>query len=464
MLRSSLAGLAAGAVLLVGADATAQLVERDWTDRPDAFAPAGVMGDRLPGARTLDLQLRLQNRTFKRLLAGRDEIPPILVLQDWAMVPLERSSTRVTLELTGGIYDWLALSLRAPFVHHEVEFATLNQLMTTSASGVGDVELHALASLHDTWPVRAHVGLGASFPTGSVSEAGTTVDQPGSSRILPYGMQTGAGVFALLPTAMVALENRYGTTGIQVTSRVHFGENDRDWRPGNSFSGSIFGQSRVNDWFGLSARVALDNSGQVQGADPSLSPGASPLHTPWAYGGTRIEAPVGINLRFAEGALRGHRLGAELVVPLHSDLNGPQNRSSWGVNFSWGYTFGTRGPAAARVAYAVPVRAQPAPPAPAPASESPPPPAAPACPAIDAYAAGTDWFEEDLAIRFEELSYVRAGGIVGPDCTRLVQVGRIDAVPLFAYQGATRPFPELLVPVREGAWQGYRVELARVRG
>ena len=44
MLRSSLAGLATGIVFLAGADLSAQLQPADWTDRPDAFAPAPGAG------------------------------------------------------------------------------------------------------------------------------------------------------------------------------------------------------------------------------------------------------------------------------------------------------------------------------------------------------------------------------------------------------------------------------------
>jgi hypothetical protein len=497
MRRSMLATLAIGAVFLAGAEASAQLPDQDWTDRPDAHAPAGLLGDRLPGARALDVQLHVRHQTFQDILLGRDEIPPVVVLQEWFMVALERSRQEATLELTYGITDALALGVRAPLVRNQVVFTNMENQARITNSGLGDVELHAMAALHRSWPVRAHLGAGVALPTGSVDRTGVTPDQPSSARILPYDLQHGGGVLAFLPQAQVAMENRYGTTGIQAGGRVYIGENDREWRPGNVFSGNLFMQSRLNDWLGISARISVETEASVTGADPSINPFISPLHWTAATGGTRISIPVGMNLRFAEGALEGHRLKAELIVPVHSDLNGPQLRSNWGAALSWGYTLGGAPPERRTLSTASPPR----PVAPAPARATPAARegvASMLCLASGenlpifrtpegtilvgperrtvaeaggeaavfgtGYAAGSAWYEEDQTIGFEDRTYTRVGELGSRDCDRLVQVGWIGNVGLFAIRGATRPFTELVVPVRPGEWQSYQVELARVRG
>lgn len=500
MRHSLLAGLVVGSVFLAGAEASAQLPDQDWTDRPDAFAPAGLLGDRLPGARALDVQLYLRHQTFQDILLGRDEIPPVVVLQEWFMVALERSRQEAMLEVTYGITNALALGVRAPFVRNDAVFATFEDQARVTNSGLGDVELHAMAALHRTWPVRAHLGVGIALPTGSVDLMGVSPDQPSSSRILPYDLQPGGGVIAFLPQAQVAMENRFGTTGIQAGGRFHFGENDREWRPGNVFSGHLFMQSRLNDWLGISARISMESQSSVTGADPAINPFTSPLHWPTATGGTRVSIPVGMNLRFAEGALEGHRLKAEFIVPVHSDLNGPQLRSNWGAALSWGYTLGGEPRERRTLSTASPPRPVAQAPAAAPA---PAPPvregvASTVCLASGqnltifrtpegailvgperrtvaeaggeaaifgtGYAAGTPWYDEDQTVGFEDRTYARAGGLTSQDCDRLVQVGWIDGVGLFALRGSVRPFDELVVPVRPGEWQGYRVELARVRG
>ncbi len=502
MLRACLAAVSALTLLLLpglplaAGPAAAQLRVSDWTDRPDRHGPAGIRGDLLPPARALDLRLQFVHRAFEDHLVGRDEVPPILVLQDFALVPLSRSATTVALEAQGGLTDWLALAVRAPFVRNEAEFATQTLVGTVSATGVGDLEAHVMAGLHDRWPVRGHVSAGMAFPTGSVTETGITPNAPGSVRTLPYPLQPGSGTWAVLPSATVAVENEHGTVGIQGAGRIYLTENDRDWRPGHLFEGNVYLQYRFNDWLSGSVRTAVTRWDDVSGSDPAISPQVSPMHWSRAQGGTRVELPVGVNLRFAQGPLQGHRLGAEAFLPIHQDLNGPQLRAKWGVAVSWGYTFGS-----GREAAPAPRRLAPAP----PAEPSPPPPApreaelvptriclatgsnvdiyltpqgdtlvgpervsvrevgsATAFPG--SYAADRAWFVEDEAIPFEERSYQKSGAEVGLDCGDIVQVGTHDGVPLFAVRGADRPLELLYVPVRPGLWLAYRTDLARVRG
>jgi hypothetical protein len=502
MPRSSLAALSALALILVpgltftAGSASAQMPVSDWTERPDRHGPAGIRGDLLPPARALDLRLQFTTRSFEDHLVGRDEVPPILVLQDFDMVPLSRTSFTVALEAQVGLQDWLALGIRAPFVYNEAEFATQGLAGSVDASGVGDLEAHLMAGLHNRWPVRAHVGAGVAFPTGSVTHTGITADQPATSRILPYPLQTGSGTWALLPSGTLAVENEHGTVGIHGSGRIHLTENDRNWQPGDAYEGNVYMQYRFNDWIGGSVRVAVARWADVAGVDPAVQPQASPMHWTQAQGGTRVEIPVGMNVRFAQGALQGHRLGAEVLLPVHQDLNGPQLRSKWGVAASWGYTFG--------------LGAEPAPPRPAaPAPRPPAPPAPPEEPGEPelsptriclstgqnvniyltpqgdtlvgpqrisvrevgeaaafpgTYAEGRGWFVNDETITVEERSYQKSGAEVGLDCTDLVQVAEYQGVPVFAVRGASRPLEVVYVPVRPGVWLAYRTDLARVRG
>ncbi|TVP76138.1 MAG: porin family protein [Gemmatimonadales bacterium] len=80
------------------------------------------------------------------------------------------------------------------------------------------------------------------------------------------------------------------------------------------------------------------------------------------------------------------------------------------------------------------------------------------------YADGRDWFVNDEPVDFDDLEYVRSGGIIGLDCADIMQVGEFEGVPLFADAGAERPFETLYVPVRPGEWQAYQTDLAEVRG
>lgn len=503
MLRSCPAAFLALALLLLpglpltAGPVSAQILVSDWTDRPDRHGPAGIRGDILPPARSLDLRLQWISRSYEDHLVGRDEVPPILVLQDFDMVPLSRTTFTVAMEAQVGILDWLALGVRAPFMYNEAEFATQGLAGSVDASGIGDLEAHLMVALHNRWPVRAHIGAGVAVPTGSVTHAGITVDQLGTSRTLPYPLQTGSGTWAVLPSGTLAVENEHGTVGFHGTGRIHLAENDRNWQPGDAFEGNVYMQYRFNDWVSGSARVAVARWNDVAGADPAVQPQASPMHWTQAQGGTRVEIPVGANIRFARGALQGHRLGAEILLPVHQDLNGPQLRSKWGVAASWGYTFGA-GP------QATPRRA--ASPRPAPPPAPPAPPEEPREPELSptriclatgqnvniyltpqgdtlvgservsvrevgdaaafpgSYAEGRGWFVNDEAITVEERGYQKSGAEVGLDCADLVQVADYQDVPIFAVRGASRPLEVVYVPVRPGVWLAYRTDLAQVRG
>jgi hypothetical protein len=80
------------------------------------------------------------------------------------------------------------------------------------------------------------------------------------------------------------------------------------------------------------------------------------------------------------------------------------------------------------------------------------------------YAAGRDWFVNDVPVRFDEREYLKAGGEVSLNCANIRQVGEFMGVPLFADANAQAPYQRLYVPVRPGVWQAYETDLARVRG
>ena len=62
---------------------------------------------------------------------------------------------------------------------------------------------------------------------------------------------------------------------------------------------------------------------------------SSPLAHPDLQGGTRVEIPIGMNLRFPEGTLQRNRIHLEFIVPVHQDLDGPQLTPSSGFAIAW---------------------------------------------------------------------------------------------------------------------------------
>lgn len=514
MLRLSLPGFLALALILTSTPLGAQLAESDWTQRPDRFAPPGIVADRLSPAGGFDARFQISHRSFSDLVDGRNAIPSSVVLQNWDFAPLTAQRQRAVAEVGFGLTSWMSVLGRVPLVRNEVQIGNNQSISTTNTTGVGDVEAHALFGLHDQWPVRAHLSAGVSIPTGTSDQTGTLTGS--SEAVLPYFFQLGAGTPALLPSATLVTENAYGTVGFQATGRYHLGENDRDWSPGDEFTANVYMQYRFNDWIGGSMRVEYQRRSAVSGLDPSLDPFLSPLHFATATGGTSVMVPFGVNIEFAEGALRGNRLQAELLIPAHSELNGPQLRESWGASVSWGWSFGGNRPGLAperptdRQATRGPIQRPDGPPggehihtAPTDRPADPLAPEAevsrtelclstgesvmvgvtpdgrlqlaPGEEPVDPAALSSDrlpgfyadqqpWYVTDDPILFRDRDHLRSGALFRADCQELTRVGEVGDVPLFVTLETEEPYEALHVPVSPGLWQLYRADLARVRG
>ena len=288
MLRSSVIAILLLAGLGWSIPATSQTVPEDWSDRPDARAPAGLSEDALLEPGTYEVRYSVEVVSFEGLKAGTEEIPPILVLRDWDLAPLSMTTQRHEVELRAGILDWLGGSVTLPFHRASTKFVNEQFRGNPSASGIGDVELHALVALHDIWPYRAHLTAGASLPTGSVEKAGSlpsgVVGEP--DRTLPYPMQPGDGTFAFLSGAVVVAENEVGTVGFRVRVRIPVGENDRGWTRGNSYDAQIWMAHRFTDWVSGSLRLSYLKRGDLSGADGSVNAFSSPLAHPDLQSGT----------------------------------------------------------------------------------------------------------------------------------------------------------------------------------
>jgi hypothetical protein len=302
-----------------------------------------VTEDRIPEQWRFEVIHHSRIMSYDGLLVGTEDYDPILVLMgqqvQWDMAPTAMTLQRHDLEVRLGLLDWLGVSARLPLQHTSVDLITTQSGATSSSLGIGDLELHALYGLHDVWPYRAHLSLGVSLPTGSVTQADVMPNDPNQERILPYPMQPGSGVFSILPGATFVAENGRGTVGLQLNARFPVGENDRGWKPGTVFASNAWLSARFTEWVSGSVRLVYRKTGAMTGFDPAVDAGSVPMAHPDLQGGTLVELPIGLNIFFANGPLRGNRLRAELILPAHQDLDGPQIKAKYGAAFSWGIAF-----------------------------------------------------------------------------------------------------------------------------
>lgn len=332
------------------------------TPRADSHAPIGVMGEHVHEAGELMVSYRYMRMAMAGNRIGTERVSPESIVQNvpnrFAGQPMQPPTLRVVpLEMTMEMHmlgamvaptDRITLMAMVPVLSSDMTHVTfaggmgterLGRFETTS-SGIGDVGLSALFRVRQ-WADGQLVGkLGVRLPTGDVDDTDTVLS-PMDTRPelrLPYPMQTGSGTFALTP----GLTWRHGTGavgwGAQYAGTLQLGRNDEGYSRGNEHVLSAWGSYLWAPWISTSVRAEASTRARIDGIDSEIR---APVQTanPDFQGGDRVDAGIGVNLLGTRGALAGHRVAVEYMVPVHQDLNGPQLETdsvlTVGYQYAW---------------------------------------------------------------------------------------------------------------------------------
>ncbi len=327
-------GLAALAALALAAPITAQQYE--WRgDRPDAFAPLGIVVDHNLQPGDFQVGYRFGVFNLSGLQAGQFEIPLVDVLDVFESTPFQMESQSHLLNLQYSPAANVSVLARVPFQMNTLDQLDRNGFVFGSeSSGLGDVQVDAIVNIYDKGPYRAHLSGGVSVPTGSITE---TVDE--TTERLPYQMQTGSGTFDVLPGITVEAMNQHGSVGMQAIGTLRTSENDEGYTLGNRVHVNGWAGFLLTDQLSVSARFSWQQWDRISGADEAFSDAVNQVQNPLFFtelsGGSRLDMPLGLNLALKEGPLAGHRFSLEWVIPVSQDLDGPQLMGDWGVNVGW---------------------------------------------------------------------------------------------------------------------------------
>jgi hypothetical protein len=199
------------------------------------------------------------------------------------------------------------------------------ETMTHSVSGIGDTEAGALLSLVRQPGFDAHAGLAVSIPTGSVSRRNH------DGTFVHYGMQPGSGTWDVIPSLTLGGGGESWSWGAQARYR-HRAEsrNSSGFRFGHKLNSSVWLTRPLSPAAALTARLAYQIEGRVKGHYDGAHNHAAPPDRQENYGGKLLEAGFGGNL-IVGGNLR---IGAEVTIPLHQDLNGFQTPKQFGASLN----------------------------------------------------------------------------------------------------------------------------------
>ena len=329
--------------------------------RADGHAPIGVMGDHRHKTGEVMLSYRYMFMDMRGNRTGDDSISVAAIATTvpnrFAGMPGQPPTLRVVptdmqmqMHMFGAMYapsDRVTLMAMLPWIDKTMDHVTFQGGMgttrlggfETNSSGWGDVKLSALIGLASKGEHGLHLNFGVSLPTGSTSEQDTILTPMGGRPTvrLPYAMQIGSGTYDLLPG--ITYNGRDGNLawGAQLAGVIRTGKND-GYRLGNEARLAAWASYQPRPAVSLSGRLEARTAGDITGRDSRIM---GPVQTadPDNYGGDTITLFAGVNLVSQRGALRGHRLAAEIGVPVYQDLNGPQMETDWIATLGWQYAF-----------------------------------------------------------------------------------------------------------------------------
>ena len=257
------------------------------------------------------------------------------------------------MHMVGGMYgltDRITLMAMGSYLAREMDHITFQGPagttrlgeFTTETSGIGDTTVGAIIGLDDgAYEHRQiNLGLAVSLPTGSIDETDQILTPMGTtpSPRLPYPMQLGSGTFDLKPSLTARSRTGKWSYGAQASAIIRIDENNEGYALGDVAEATGWLAYEPRPWISFSGRLKARTVGQIEGDDPLIR---APVQTadPDNQGGETVEVLAGINLAGQTGWQKGHRLAAEIGLPLHRDLNGPQLETDLTLTLGWQKAF-----------------------------------------------------------------------------------------------------------------------------
>ena len=304
-----------------------------WSgSRPDGHAPIGVMGDHYHKKGELMFSYRWMMMNMDGNLSGTDNIQNEQIFDHYMVAP---QSMNMQMHMLGMMYapsDRVTLMLMANYLQNDMDLKMrmMNGMImdfSTASSGFGDVKLGVLYKLLNKNRQSLHLNATLSIPTGNIEQKDVTPMSTPNEIQLPYPMQLGSGtVDATIGTTYLG-QNESISWGAQPMATFRLNENENDYKLGNQIQLNLWGAYKISNTMSTSLRMQMQSIGEIEGADPNLNPMMVTTADTDNFGGESINLGIGTNFYVRNGVLKGVRVAAEYLMPIHQDLNGIQMKS-----------------------------------------------------------------------------------------------------------------------------------------
>lgn len=275
--------------------------------------------------------------------AGMPGMPPTL-----RVIPDQMTMDMHMLSAMYGLSDNVTVMAMVPYVEKDMTAITYQGPTGTTvlgiskrhSEGLGDIRVAATFGLLTEGAHKLNGTLGLSLPTGSITETGQMLTPMNMrpTRRLAYAMQLGSGTFDLMPALTYQTTKGAMSYGAQLRGTIRLGSNDEGYSLGDEIALNAWASYKAAPWLSLSGRVEASRLGRIDGIDANIG-GPSPGADPRSYGGDRVTLFAGADFTPKQGALKGHKIGVELGVPVYQDMNGPMLKTEWMLGVAWRKSF-----------------------------------------------------------------------------------------------------------------------------
>jgi hypothetical protein len=295
---------------------------------------------------------RYMNMMMYGNLMNSNKVSNELIYQNYLMAPDKMNMQMHMIMVMYGLSDKITLmgminytsnSMKMSMMHGNSHMGNMNmpnaEMDAYSRNyGFGDSKIYGMYNFLNNNDHQVLLNLGISIPTGSISHKGNGMNE---EQKYSYSLQTGTGVFSVLPGITYTGNRSSYSWGTQFTSDIKTGKNAAGYKIGNEFILTGWLTRNWNDWLSNSIRVSGKTTGRIHGYDREIAvyrtvePDADVNNS----GGENMNAFAGINFLIPQGFLRGNRIGVEYGFPIYQCVNGIQMKSRAMINAGWEYSF-----------------------------------------------------------------------------------------------------------------------------
>ena len=318
----------------------------------DSHGPISVMGDHIHNSGEIMFSYSFANMKMHGLLNGKKSIG----LRESMQAPNSASNgggsymnspvaMNMDMHMFGVMYapiNYLTFMLMTNYVEKEMKQERMpmsgSTRFDTNSNGFGDIRLTGLIKLRKNNHQKSIIGLGLSFPTGSIDKRDST---PTSSNTrLGYAMQNGTGTF----DPYIFLNNIYNFGKFKIGGQMLFKSslsinNSKGYHYGNLTDLKTWFSYRWLKNFSSAVKINYFYQAKMHGYDNEMNSRMSPAMDSRNQGLNKLDIGFSINFINQKNLLKNHRIGIELLCPVFENVRGIQMSEDIKTILGWQYSF-----------------------------------------------------------------------------------------------------------------------------